>query len=177
MGCDPFLLYNIQYQLLRRYSADKHRHHVLPIGDDEIPNDLRVFDVALSLGVLIHKRSPIDHLIQLHSALRKRGQLVLETMAIDSMEADLVVPEDRYMKMRGIWFVPTIGMLKRCLVRTGFAEIKIVDVSVTAASEQRRTEFMPFESLDDFLDASDRKKTIEGLRAPVRVVITAVQKP
>ena len=177
VGCDPFLLYNVQHQLLRRYSSDKHRHHILPIGDDEIPSDLRVFDVAMSLGVLIHKRSPIDHLMQLHGSLRKRGQLVLETMAIDSMDADLLVPEDRYMKMRGIWFVPTIGMLQRWLVRTGFAEIKIIDVSVTDASEQRRTEFMPFESLDDFLDPSDNQKTIEGVLAPVRVVITAVQKP
>ena len=129
----------------------------------------------LSLGVLVHRRSPIDHLIRLHESLRKRGQLVLETMAIDSDTAEVVVPEDRYMKMRGIWFVPTIGMLKRWLARTGFVDVKVVDVSVTDSSEQRKTDFMPFESLSDFLDPVDPKKTIEGYVTPSRVAFVAAK--
>lgn len=175
VGCDPFLLYNVQHQLFRQYSADKHRHHVLPIGDDDVPQGLGAFDVALSLGVLIHRSSPINHLLRLHSTLRKRGQLVLETMAIDALEEELLVPEDRFLKMRGIWFVPSIGMLKRWLQRTGFEDIEIIDVSSTLSDEQRRTEFMPFESLADFLDPNDASKTIEGYPKPVRVAITAVR--
>ena len=177
VGCDPFLLYNFQHELFRRYSAEKHRHHILPITDTEIPEGLGAFDVAMSLGVLIHRRSPIDHLIRLHESLRKRGQLVLETMAIDSDKADVFVPEDRYMKMRGIWFVPTIGMLKRWLDRAGFVDVKVVDVSVTDSSEQRKTPFMPFESLADFLDPVQPEKTIEGYTAPVRVAFVAVKGP
>ena len=64
VGCDPFLLYNFQHEIFRRYSAEKHRHHILPITDMEIPKELAAFDVAMSLGVLIHRRSPIDHLIR-----------------------------------------------------------------------------------------------------------------
>ena len=175
VGCDPFLLYNFQHEIFRRYSAEKHRHHILPITDMEIPEGLGAFDVAMSLGVLIHRRSPIDHLIRLHESLRKRGQLVLETMAIDSDGTDIVVPEDRYMKMRGIWFVPTIGMLKRWLVRAGFVDVKVVDVSVTDSAEQRRTPFMPFESLSDFLDSAEPGKTVEGYTAPARVALVAVK--
>ncbi len=175
VGCDPFLLYNFQHEIFRRYSADKHRHHILPITDMEIPSNLAAFDVAMSLGVLIHRRSPIDHLIRLHESLRKRGQLVLETMAIDSDKADVIVPEDRYMKMRGIWFVPTIGMLKRWLDRAGFVDVQLVDVSVTDSSEQRRTDFMPFESLADFLDPDEPNKTVEGYAAPARVAFVAVK--
>lgn len=175
VGCDPFLLYNFQHEIFRRYSAEKHRHHILPITDMEIPANLAAFDVAMSLGVLIHRRSPIDHLIKLHESLRKRGQLVLETMAIDSDSPEVVVPENRYMKMRGIWFVPTIGMLKRWLDRAGFVDVAVVDVSVTDSSEQRRTDFMPFESLTDFLDPVEPAKTVEGYAAPARVAIVAVK--
>ena len=175
VGCDPFLLYNFQHEIFRRYSAEKHRHRILPITDMEIPPNLAAFDVAMSLGVLIHRRSPIDHLIRLYESLRKRGQLVLETMAVDSEKADVIVPEDRYMKMRGIWFVPTIGMLKRWLDRAGFVDVKVVDVSVTDLTEQRRTDFMPFESLADFLDPEEPAKTVEGYAAPVRVAFVAVK--
>ncbi len=176
VGCDPFLLYNVQHEMFRRYSADKSRHHILPIADHEIPSGLAAFDIAMSLGALIHRRSPIDHLMLLHSSLRKRGQLVLETMAIDSGDCNLIVPENRYLKMRGVWFVPTIGMLKRWLKRTGFEEIRIVDVSPSKPAEQHRTEFMTFESLSDFLDPTDPTLTIEGYPAPMRVAITAVKR-
>ena len=175
VGCDPFLLYNFQHKLFGRYSSQRHRHHVVPITDMEIPAALGAFDVAMSLGVLIHRRSPIDHLMRLHQSLRKRGQLVLETMAIDSQRVEVIVPEDRYMKMRGIWFVPTVGMLLRWLLRCGFVDVKVVDVSVTDSSEQRSTAFMPFESLADFLDPADATKTVEGHPKPVRVAVVAVK--
>lgn len=175
VGCDPFLLYNFQHEIFRRYSAEKHRHHILPITDMEIPEGLGAFDVAMSLGVLIHRRSPIDHLIRLHQSLRKRGQLVLETMATESQQADVIVPGGRYMKMRGVWFVPSIGMLKRWLDRAGFVDVKVLDVSVTDSSEQGKTDFMPFESLSDFLDSAAPGQTVEGYTAPVRVAIVAVK--
>ena len=70
--------------------------------------------------------------------------------------------------------MPTVGMLKRWLRRTGFTEIEIIDVSVTDPSEQRQTDFMPFESLSDFLDPKNADLTVEGYQAPVRVVISAI---
>ena len=68
-------------------------------------------------------------------------------------------------------------MLKRWLDRTGFVDVKVVDVSITDSSEQRQTDFMPFESLSDFLDPVEPEKTIEGYAAPVRVALVAVKGP
>ena len=175
MGVEPFLLYNVQHEIFRRYLADPAAIGVMPIKAAEIPAHLGVFDVALSMGVLYHRKNPIGHLETLHGSLRKRGQLILETMAIESESADVIVPKGKFAKMRGIWFMPTVGMLKRWLQRIGFAEIEIIDVSVTDASEQRKTPFMPFESLNDFLDPQNPALTIEGYQAPVRVVISAVR--
>ena len=39
--------------------------------------------------------------------------------------------------------------------------------------EQRRTDWMRFESLRDFLDAEDPSRTVEGHPAPVRAVMLA----
>lgn len=175
MGVEPFLLYVVQHEIFRRHLADPAAMGVMPIKASEIPSSLKVFDVALSMGVLYHRKDPIGHLDTLHGALRKRGQLILETMAIESDGSDVIVPQDKFAKMRGIWFMPTVGMLKLWLRRTGFTEIEVVDVSVTDASEQRKTDFMPFESLSDFLDPQDPQRTIEGYPAPVRVVISAVR--
>ena len=175
MGVEPFLLYIVQHEIFRRYCGDPAAIGVMPIKAEEIPADLKVFDVALSMGVLYHRKNPIGHLETLRDCLRKRGQLILETMAIDSEDANVIVPKDKFAKMRGVWFMPTVGMLKRWLQRTGFAEIEVIDVSVTDASEQRKTPFMPFESLSDFLDPQNSALTIEGYPAPVRVAISAVR--
>ena len=42
--------------------------------------------------------------------------------------------------------------------------------------EQRRTEFMTFESLADFLDPENENLTIDGYPAPYRTVIRATRK-
>nr|WP_257789395.1 DUF1698 domain-containing protein [Sedimentisphaera salicampi] len=36
-----------------------------------------------------------------------------------------------------------------------------------------KTDWMSFESLDDFLDPQDKTKTIEGHQAPIRAAFTA----
>ena len=47
---------------------------------------------------------------------------------------------------------------------------------MTTTEEQRRTELMITESLEDFLDPQDHTKTIEGYQAPTRAVFTAQKK-
>ena len=175
LGVEPFLLYNAQHEVIRRCLKDPSTIGVMPIKANEIPAGLKAFDVALSMGVLYHRKNPIGHLDMLHGSLRKRGQLILETMAIDSEVADVIVPTDKFAKMRGIWFMPTVGMLKLWLKRTGFMDVKVIDVSVTNQQEQRKTDFMPFESLSDFLDPLDPNLTVEGYRTPVRVAISGLR--
>ena len=173
LGFDPFLLFLMQFEVVRRYAAPAVAHYVLPLTDEAIPERLNAFDVTLSMGVLYHRTSPIDHLQSLCHSLRPGGTLVLETLIIDSDALTCLVPEDRYAKMRNIWFIPSVPMLKLWLQRTGFRDAQVVDVSPTTKEEQRRTDWMTFESLADFLDPADPNRTIEGHPAPVRVMILA----
>jgi tRNA (mo5U34)-methyltransferase len=83
------------------------------------------------------------------------------------------VPEDRYAKMRNVWFIPSVPMLQLWLRRCGFKDIRVIDVARTTFKEQRRTDWMTFESLADFLDPADPMHTIEGHPAPVRAMILA----
>ena len=47
---------------------------------------------------------------------------------------------------------------------------------MTTTEEQRKTELMITESLEDFLDPTDPTKTIEGYQAPTRAVFIAHKK-
>jgi tRNA (mo5U34)-methyltransferase len=42
-----------------------------------------------------------------------------------------------------------------------------------SSKEQRRTEWMDFESYDDFIDKSDPALTVEGYPAPIRIFAKA----
>ena len=53
------------------------------------------------------------------------------------------------------------------LSEAGFEQITTVDITATSVNEQRRTQWMTFESLSDFLDSGDQTKTIEGYPAPL----------
>ncbi len=83
------------------------------------------------------------------------------------------MPEGRYAKMRNVWFIPTLPLLETWLRRTGFKEIRILDVTRTTISEQRSTAWMTYESLADFLAPANAMHTIEGYPGPVRGLLTA----
>ena len=66
-----------------------------------------------------------------------------------------------------------MAALTRWLEKMRFCEIRVIDVSTTTTEEQRSTDWMKFQSLQDFLDPNDSSKTVEGYPAPMRAVITA----
>lgn len=171
VGLDPFLLYVMQHEVVKRCLGGNRPNYVLPLGDDCLPKRLHAFDVAFSMGVLYHRTSPIDHLQTLAAAIRPGGQIVLETLVIDGVDDTVLVPKGRYAKMRNVWFIPTISMLERWLNRTGFRDVRVIDVSPTSKEEQRSTDWMTFESLPDFLDPADSTRTIEGYPAPLRATV------
>ena len=125
------------------------------------------------MGVLYHRRSPLDHLYELRACLRAGGELVLETLVIEGGEGQVLMPEQRYAKMRNTWFIPSVETMCLWLRRCGFKQVRCVDTVVTTLAEQRQTDWMHFESLADFLDPDDRSKTIEGYPAPVRAIFIA----
>jgi tRNA (mo5U34)-methyltransferase len=175
LGLDPFLLFLMQFEAVRKYAGPQWPHFVLPLTDADLCDGLEAFDVTFSMGVLYHRTSPIDHLQALWQSLVPRGTLVLETLVIESEQPAVLVPEDRYAKMRNVWFIPSVRMLQLWLQRTGFCNVRVIDVSRTTSEEQRRTEWMTFESLGDFLDPSHPHLTIEGYPGPVRALLTAVR--
>ena len=145
----------------------------LPLALEELPAKLEGFDTVFSMGVLYHRRSPIDHLLDLKDTLLRGGELVLETLVVEGDAQQVLVPEDRYAMMRNVWFLPSVPALELWLRRAGFVDVRCVDVSTTSVEEQRATDWMRFQSLPDFLDPADHSRTVEGLPAPTRAVLLA----
>lgn len=170
VGIDPTLLYVIQFLSLSRFFTPL-PVTVLPLRLDDLPERSRAFDSAFSMGVLYHQRAPIDHLRQLRDALRPGGELVLETLILPGDQPLSRTPEDRYARMRNVWHLPSLPELKTWLQRAGFTDLVTGPAVATSTSEQRSTEWMPFESLADALDPADPSQTVEGWPAPVRAVI------
>jgi tRNA (mo5U34)-methyltransferase len=172
VGIDPMILNVLQFQVIRKlYGASP--VYVLPIGIEDLPYGLKAFDTVFSMGVLYHRRSPIDHLMELRDCLQPGGELVLETLIIDGRLGEVLVPEGRYAKMRNVWFLPTCDTLMSWMKRCGFKNIRLVDVTITSVEEQRSTEWMHFHSLKDFLDEENPLLTCEGLPAPKRAIFIA----
>lgn len=94
---------------------------------------------------------------------------------VEGDENTVLVPGDRYAQMRNVYFIPSAAALKMWLEKCGFIDVRIVDACVTSTEEQRRTEWMTTESLADFLDPQDQRKTVEGYPAPLRAVIIATK--
>ena len=171
VGIDPTQLFLMQFQAIKHFNPDPDIH-LLPLGIEQMP-DLKAFDTVFSMGVLYHRKSPIDFLSQLKSQLKKGGQLVLETLVVEGDETTVLMPGERYAQMRNVWYLPSTDALAVWMERVGFKDIKVVDVDKTSLEEQRATEWMTSHSLKDFLDPNDQSKTIEGYPAPIRAVLTA----
>jgi len=172
VGIDPLLLNVIQFQLVKTLYGPA-PVHVLPFGIEALPAGLKLFDTVFSMGVLYHRRSPIDHLLELRDCLKPGGELVLETLIIDGKAGETLLPEGRYANMRNVWFIPTIATLESWLKRCRFDNIRVVDITPTRPEEQRSTDWMPFHSLPDFLHPNHPELTVEGLPAPKRAIMLA----
>ncbi|MCV4281270.1 tRNA 5-methoxyuridine(34)/uridine 5-oxyacetic acid(34) synthase CmoB [Pseudomonas capsici] len=170
IGVDPNWLFFCQFQAMQRYLPDLPAWH-LPFALEDLPANLEGFDTVFSMGVLYHRKSPVDHLLALKDCLVKGGELVMETLVVPGDAQQVLVPEDRYAQMRNVWFLPSVPALELWLRRAGFVDVRCVDVSTTTVQEQRSTEWMRYQSLGDFLDPEDHSRTIEGLPAPMRAVI------
>jgi tRNA (mo5U34)-methyltransferase len=173
VGIDPTQLFLAQFLAVQRFVGRHWPVHLLPLGIEQLPPGMRAFDTVFSMGVLYHRRSPIDHLLELRETLKPGGELVLETLVIEGSEGHVLMPEGRYAKMRNVWFLPSPAELTRWLRRCGFHDVRVVDVTATTAQEQRRTEWMSFESLANFLDPGNPDRTVEGYPAPRRAVLLA----
>ena len=172
IGVDPTPLFVLQFKAIQHY-LNIDTVHVLPLALEQLPPKLKVFDTTFSMGVLYHRRSPIDHLTDLRDTLVPGGQLVLETLVIQGDEDTVFVPPDRYARMGNVWFLPSPAALMKWVSKAGFIDVALIDVNQTTVAEQRSTDWMTFYSLSKFLDSADHNKTVEGHPAPMRAIVTA----
>ena len=172
---DPSCLFYHQFMAIRHFvgSADAYRTHYIPVPLEALPAHSQLFDTVFSMGVLYHRQSPFEHLQQLRGQLVKGGELVLETLVVEGDANTVLVPHDRYAQMNNVYFLPSVAALVGWLEKAGFSDVRCVDVAVTSTEEQRKTEWMTYHSLADFLDPNDSTKTMEGYPAPMRATLIA----
>ncbi len=188
VGVDPTLVFVMQWLACRRF-AGLQANFVLPMGIEDLPgpsvssisldnsaqNDMAAdFDLVCSMGVLYHRRDPLEHLQQLRQLLRPGGQLALETLVLPAYQADqLLMPKERYARMRNVWAIPGTAVLLDWVQQAGFSCIHLVDITSTLIEEQRSTAWMKFESLAEALHPQNTGQTLEGYPAPARAIIIA----
>ncbi|GJM05351.1 MAG: tRNA U34 carboxymethyltransferase [marine bacterium B5-7] len=172
VGLDPTLLFYMQFSAIKKYIPDANID-LLPFGIQKLSDFELNFDTVFSMGVIYHRRDPLEHLKQCFNCLKAGGELVLESLVIDDEKMDVLIPEDRYAKMNNVWAIPNTATMIHWTEQAGFKNARIIDVTQTTSDEQRQTEWMKFESLADFLDKEDKTKTIEGYPAPTRAILLA----
>jgi tRNA (mo5U34)-methyltransferase len=172
LGVDPYSRYFLQYCTLQHYIRVR-QIHALPLGLEALNGLQGWFDTVFCMGVLYHCRSPLDTLVQLKTLLRPEGELVLETLILEDAAEICLVPGQRYAAMRNVYFIPTVPCLRNWLTKSGFSNIRCVDITRTTQTEQRKTAWIDSASLDSFLDPIDSRLTREGYPAPVRAVLLA----
>ena len=170
VGIDPFVRYAAQFAAVQKYAACPGIQY-LPIAFSELPPLEGSFDVVFCMGVLYHQRSPLLFLRELFNRLRPGGTLVLETITLPGAAPVALSPAKRYAKMHNCFFLPTESCLQNWLGRLPCEDIRWTAPTPTTTEEQRATEWMTFESLEDFLHSEDRTKTVEGHPAPQRSIV------
>lgn len=174
VGIDPSMRFFIQHLAVQKY-LNNQQFDFLPLGIEDIPQPLPIFDSVFSMGVLYHRRNPINHIQELHSLLKPNGELVLETLIVDQAENGILTPTERYAMMRNVWSITTVDKTLELLNQAGFKQVRCVDQTITTTDEQRVTDWMQFHSLANFLDPNDSSKTIEGYPAPKRGIFIATK--
>ena len=174
LGIDPTRIFLYQFHAAQRL-LPANGAYLLPLRSEHLPA-FGCFDTVFCLGVLYHRRSPIDHIQELMSYLRPGGELVLETLVVPGDINTILVPPERYAKMANVWFLPSTDALENMLRKVGLENVRTVDVSPTTTAEQRATEWMTFHSLADFLDPNDPSRSIEGHPAPLRATLVATKR-
>ena len=170
VGIDPTLVFVMQWLAMQKLCPGLN-NFVLPLGIEDLPPNTDQFDTLFSMGVLYHRRQPVDHLEQLKNLTCPGGQIVLETLVLEGEDDNILNPDGRYARMRNVHAIPTLAVLHDWLDQAGLCGVRVLDVSKTTCDEQRSTNWMTFESLRECLDPENQSRTVEGYPAPVRAAM------
>ena len=173
IGFEPYLQHYFTFQTLNSFAGLKNLYMEL-FGVEDLGCFANSFDVVFLMGILYHRISPVESLKEVKKSMKKGGTLIVESQAIPGAEPVALFPERRYAKAPGTYFIPTAACLKNWMLRAGFVEVEIFGSHPMSNKEQRRTEWMQFESYDDFIDPADPALTVEGYPAPLRVFLKGI---
>ncbi len=173
VGFDPSPLTLMQFEFINKFIQSDIVFELL--GIEHIEYYEHKFDTLFCLGVLYHRSDPIGSLKSLFRALNSGGELLLDTFMIDGEDDICLTPKERYSKIPNIYFIPTVNALKNWCYRAGFKDIEVIAIKKTDLNEQRKTEWINSQSLNDFLDPNNPALTVEGYPAPKRIYIKAVK--
>ncbi len=166
VGFDPSALFKTQFDLINHFAKTDIVYEML--GVEHLPFYEEKFDVIFCLGVLYHRSDPVSMLKGLRQGLAEGGEVYLDTFIIDGEEPVALCPSESYSKISNVYFVPTLKALENWCIRAGFKTFEVLGTVVTTSEEQRKTDWIESQSLEDFLDPDDNTKTIEGYPAPKR---------
>lgn len=170
VGFDPSTFYKTQFDFLNHFAKTDILFELL--GIEHLPYYPEKFDVALCLGVIYHRTDPITALKQLSQGIKKGGTAIIDCLIIDGEEEVALIPKERYAMMKNVYYVPTIPALQNWMHRARLETESIIDIIPTTLDEQRKTEWIDGNSLDDFVDF-DKNQTAEGYPLPKRAYIKA----
>ena len=170
VGVDPTMVFVMQWLAMQKLGPGLN-NFVLPLGIEDLPSNTPGFDSVFSMGVLYHRRRPVEHLTKLKSLTRPGGQIILETLVLEGESKEILHPPGRYARMRNVHAIPGLVTLRDWLEEAGLPGAKLLDVSKTTTDEQRSTDWMTFESLGECLDVENPSITVEGHPAPTRAAL------
>lgn len=166
VGFDPSALFQSQFDLINHFFKSDIVYELL--GVEHLPFYEEKFDVIFCLGVLYHRSDPVAMLKSLFQGLERGGEVYLDTFIIEGEEPYALCPQGSYSKITNVYFLPTLKALENWCIKAGFSSFEVLGTVVTTSDEQRKTDWIESQSLEDFLDVDDSTKTVEGYPAPLR---------
>ncbi|MBU0682131.1 MAG: tRNA 5-methoxyuridine(34)/uridine 5-oxyacetic acid(34) synthase CmoB [Proteobacteria bacterium] len=173
VGFEPYLHHYFTFRMLNGFAGCSNLELEL-LGVEDLGLFTESFDVVFLMGILYHRISPVDCLKEIKKAMTPGGTLIVESQAIPGQEPVALFPEGRYAKVPGTYFVPTGTCVKNWMIRAGFSQVEIFCSHEMNSDEQRRTDWMDFESYTDFIDPQNPALTVEGYPAPLRVFLKGI---
>ncbi len=173
IGFDPSPLYKTQFDFINFYAKTDIVYELL--GVEHLPIYDSKFDTLFCLGVLYHRHNPIETLKHLQKSLHVKGELIIDTFYISGDSEMVLSPNKTYSKIPNVHFVPTIKALQNWCEKAGFDEFEVLKTKKTDFNEQRKTQWINSQSLEDFLDPNNPNLTIEGYEAPQRVYVKLIK--
>lgn len=172
IGLDPMPLCKLQFDFMQFFIQDSRLDFEL-LGIEDLPFLEINFDILFCLGVLYHRKSPIDSIKTIYNSLKQGGEAIFDSIILEGDEEIALCPRNkRYAKMPNVYFIPTLKTFINWLEFCGFKEITHIATLKTGIDEQRKTPWSNAESLEDFL-TPDKTKTIEGYPTPQRAYLKA----